>query len=98
MKNNNRALRRHHYTRIRNKRIKQNYWGRDFTLNARHLGVCINTPAICSCTMCGNPRRVWGFKTLQETKVDQLKPKWNSGHFLHINGGAHIGELTDLMY
>ena len=26
--------------------------------------------AICSCTYCGNPRRYWGSRTLQELKAD----------------------------
>lgn len=27
--------------------------------------------AVCSCSMCGNPRRYWGKPTMQEIKADK---------------------------
>ncbi|WP_425263099.1 hypothetical protein [Vibrio owensii] len=75
MKNTTRAIRRHHYSRLRNKRLKQKYWGQDMELKKRHLGICVNTPTICSCHMCGNPRKKFGWVTLQEVKANQANPK-----------------------
>jgi rubrerythrin len=62
-----RAERRHH-----NKRIKKNrriHWGRK--LNEKELGSVVDTPTPCSCPMCGNPRRHFGTKTVQEIRAEQ---------------------------
>lgn len=64
----NRALRRHHARRIKNKR--KDHWFTGEKTPAQ-LGVLAKTPAICSCIRCGNPRRQQvgsqrSRKTLQE--------------------------------
>jgi len=62
-----RAIRRHHYERLKRKRIRDNYWYHG-TLSERWLGIAINTPTPCSCWMCGNPRKYFKQKTRQEIK------------------------------
>ena len=61
-----RAIRRFHYQRLKKKRIKNNYWSH--LKNDRHLGICIDTPKLCSCWLCGNPRKYFGEKSRQEIK------------------------------
>ncbi len=67
-----RAMRRHHRHRLlRNRRF---HWGRDLTESdesPRHRGKVIDTPTPCSCWMCGNPRKYFGEKTLQELRHDE---------------------------
>ena len=65
-----RALRRHHVNRLKKKRV--NYYGgyaRELPERERlrTVGVFVNTVPVCSCWMCGNPRRHLGDVTLQET-------------------------------
>ena len=70
-KSSNRALRRHHLRRLRNRR-KHYRWVRiheNGLLTGRELGIVTRTPKICSCTICGNPRRHFGDVTLQERKA-----------------------------
>ncbi len=53
-----RAIRRHHYQRLKNKR--QHYWKwptDEGLLEDVSLGICVNTPTLCSSPCCGNPRR-----------------------------------------
>lgn len=58
MKTLKRALRRHHSLRIAEKR--QGYWGGHAKQSKRLLGICTNTPCVCSCYSCGNQRKHWG--------------------------------------
>ena len=59
-----RAQRRHHYRRLKQKR-RHYYSG-----YGRHRndvqGRLANTATLCSCWMCGNPRKHFGKKTRQE--------------------------------
>lgn len=80
MKNTKRgiAFRRHHYNRLKAKRINKHYWSKGYTdcngWNERFLGMAVNTPKNCSCYMCGNPRKHWKDITLQEKKsLDYFK-------------------------
>lgn len=68
------AVRRHHYQRLKEKRIKENYWGYD--KNDKSLGICINTSKTCSCRiptsrdkLCGNQRKYFAKETRQERKI-----------------------------
>jgi len=62
-----RSERRHHTERLKkNRRI---HWGRK--LSKKELGEVVNTPTPCSCPMCGNPRRHFGIKTIQELRVEE---------------------------
>lgn len=72
-KSTKRAQRRHHYQRLKERRVKRKYWcfHSDSQLSKRHLGVAVNTPKICSCWMCGNPRKQPGdSRTRSEKKAD----------------------------
>jgi hypothetical protein len=55
MKNMSRALRRHHAARL--KRARRYFAGLDNRADPRRSGMLVNTPAQCSCWMCGNFRR-----------------------------------------
>ena len=62
------AERRHHYYRLKEKRIRDNYWGIG-TWRGREdedilAAMATNTPCTCSGDGCGNPRH----------------NKWNKGH------------------
>lgn len=69
MKNMKRALRRHHLRRREIVEIKK--WLRS-SRNEEHARntakVTKNNRTLCSCPMCGNPRKHWKRKTLQELK------------------------------
>lgn len=60
-----RSIRRHHLNRMKNK-AKKVYWFNEpdkaITL-ANHL-------ASCSCSICGNPRKYYKEKTIQEKKFE----------------------------
>ena len=66
-KDMNRAKRRHHWRRLLNKRRSdENFrWG-----DKSKSGMVVNTPCSCSCPGCGNPRRHFGEKTVQERRFD----------------------------
>ncbi|WCZ57118.1 hypothetical protein K15_053 [Salmonella phage Kenya-K15] len=54
-----RALRRHHRQRVKNNRKK--YWTVfPHEESPKRLGIITTTPCICSCWMCGNPRKYYG--------------------------------------
>lgn len=53
-----RALRRHHWQRVKNNRKK--YWTVfPHEESPKRLGIITTTPCICSCWMCGNPRKYY---------------------------------------
>jgi hypothetical protein len=60
-----RALRRHHLARM--KRRVAGYHGGYARENPRHIGKIAHARKMCSCPMCGNPRRL-GELTLQERR------------------------------
>ena len=57
-----RAIRRHHYQRLKRKRYQ--WWDGD--IDNETAAFLVNTPTPCSCFACGNPRRHFGEKTRQE--------------------------------
>jgi hypothetical protein len=64
-----RGIRRHHEERIK-LRVRSYYRG--YAANdPRHIGKIAHTRRICSCQMCGNPRRYWGQETIQELRADR---------------------------
>lgn len=65
-----RALRRHHATRLRAQR--RFYHGQDLAVIRGALGRVVNTAAGCSCFMCGNPRRYFKERTLQERRAENI--------------------------
>jgi hypothetical protein len=48
---------------LKKKRIA--YWA-DLGKDPRRAGILAHTPALCSCWMCGNPRKFNGRLTIQE--------------------------------
>ena len=85
MKNMKRAIRRHHYARIKNNRrklIDSQYWFDTFPEDVKNVVVCImvNTPARCSCMGCGNPRKHFNEVTLQERRsMLDFEDEWGRG-------------------
>lgn len=68
-KTSKRAKRRHHYQRLKRKRVTRNYWCRYHgDWSKRQLGIAVNTPKPCSCESCGNPRRQHKEQTLAEKR------------------------------
>ena len=71
-----RTIRRHHRERLLIqwvKRVRMELRGTDLEGNsiyieqrARYL---LQTPKSCSCPMCGNPRRYFGERTIQERRI-----------------------------
>lgn len=70
MKNKKRALRRHHANRMMRK-VSNYYaaWCRDD--REQFARYHYNHAALCSCEGCGNPRKHFGEKTMQERKADE---------------------------
>lgn len=72
----NRAERRFQTKRLKAKR--KNYHGRkDFEQSPDFFGKVVNTPAMCSCFMCGNTRKYWGnggisWKELSDKEFNKL--------------------------
>jgi len=66
-----RALRRHHLRRLK-RNVRAYYCGwAERSLNAAQIvGLLANTRTVCSCWMCGNPRRYFGEHTLAERRAD----------------------------
>ncbi|MEM9547036.1 MAG: hypothetical protein AAGA77_13730 [Bacteroidota bacterium] len=69
-----RALRRHHRERLKMKRSNYNtlsvYNDYGEKVDAKTFSF-FETPCKCSCFMCGNPRKYWNEKTLQEIKSEE---------------------------
>jgi hypothetical protein len=63
-----RDIRIHHRMRLQSKRSKY-HWGMRLT-TAEQKGKVVNTPTPCSCAMCGNPRKWFRQKTIQERKFE----------------------------
>ncbi|HET8700434.1 MAG TPA: hypothetical protein VFL97_02065 [Nitrococcus sp.] len=80
-KNRKRALRRHHVARL--KRNRFDYYGGYIRRlskkeQERHLGILSHTARLCSCPMCGNPRRYWKETTMAERRLaDWARAEWN---------------------
>ncbi len=66
-----RALRRYHAQRRKAwvRRTLRHYFMERHDLPARRVGMYSKTPKICSCLMCGNPRRFHGELTIQERRA-----------------------------
>lgn len=71
-----RALRRHHRQRMKNNRKK--YWTVfPHEESPKRLGIITTTPCICSCWMCGNPRKYYknskaGMKISEIRKMEAM--------------------------
>lgn len=72
-----RALRRHHTERLKAK-WKRSQWKNTAVATISSLvseekqsGMFVTTRALCSCWMCGNPRKYWGQRSVQERRLMQ---------------------------
>lgn len=65
---NKRAVRRAHIKRL--KAARKHWWGRD--LSDDEQGRVVDTPKPCSCWMCGNPRKYFRERTIQERRAMQV--------------------------
>lgn len=62
-----RSIRRHHVDRL--KKNRSHYWlGYHSSMTDKQLGIVVSTPQVCSGHCCGNPRKWYGEKTIQERK------------------------------
>jgi rubredoxin len=65
-----RSLRRFHTARL--KKTRKAYWGHakpyGDPMNAAQLGKVTQYPAVCSCPMCGNDRKHFNKRTIQELR------------------------------
>ena len=69
MKNSNRALRRYRLA-LRKRWVRKNLRHCfDEDLEPRRVGMYAETPKVCSCWMCGNPRRYHGELSMQERRA-----------------------------
>jgi hypothetical protein len=66
-----RAIRRHHRNRIILKRYEKVKMGQWHVKNPGHLA---RNNTVCSCWMCGNPRKYFEELTVQERKSNQVWP------------------------
>jgi len=62
------AWRRQQEEKKKRKVVKEYYewWWED--ASPRMIGIKAHTPALCSCWMCGNPRKYFNEKTIQEKR------------------------------
>ena len=70
-----RALRRHHAETHMMRRLKEdrNQHYNDLSClcwtDKKAMARFKEQPKLCSCYMCGNPRRIWGYRTIQELRA-----------------------------
>jgi sensor c-di-GMP phosphodiesterase-like protein len=68
-----RAIRRHHRERMilkRKSRVDMGRW------HVKSLGYFSKNNTVCSCWMCGNPRKYFEELTVQERRFDQAWSYW----------------------
>lgn len=63
-----RAFRR--FQELKKKKWVQRVFSRWRPLDEAQIGYLAHSPQNCSCYMCGNPRKHWKEKTMQEKKAD----------------------------
>lgn len=70
-KDMSRSERRHERARL--KRSRKAHWGfKDLSQESpKRQGQVVDTPTLCSCPMCGNPRKWTGEPTMQERRFWQ---------------------------
>jgi hypothetical protein len=61
-----RAERRHHEFHV--KQRVRSYYGGYAKDDPRHIGKIAHARRLCSCNLCGNPRRYFGEETMQERR------------------------------
>ena len=63
-----RAVRRHDRNRVILERMRRRHW------HVKSPGRLSKNNTVCSCWMCGNPRKYFGKMTIQEKKASQAWP------------------------
>lgn len=72
-----RAERRHNHERML-ERVKKfrwlqpEFWRGEEEAREKHIRQMAETRKPCSCDMCGNPRKRWKDKTIQEKRFNQV--------------------------
>ncbi len=66
-----RGIRRHHEARV--KAWVRSYYGGYAAGDPRSLGKIARTRRLCSCPMCGNPRKFWKQETIQEMRAREVR-------------------------
>lgn len=64
-----RAFRR--FQELKKKKWVQKVFAKWRPLDESNVGILACTPQLCSCYMCGNPRKHWNEKTMQEKRMDE---------------------------
>lgn len=78
-----RAERRHHHQRMLDRVksfhwLKKKFWNGTDEERELHLKKIAETRHPCSCHTCGNPRKYWKDKTMQEHRFEEkMKTDWN---------------------
>jgi hypothetical protein len=65
-----RAFRR--FQELKKKKWVQKVFHKWRPLDETSVGIIAHSPATCSCYACGNPRKWWDQKTMQEKKMDDF--------------------------
>ena len=65
-----RAFRR--FQEFKKKKWVQKVFAKWRPLDETSIGIHAHTPHLCSCYACGNPRKWWDQKTIQEKKMDDF--------------------------
>ncbi len=68
-----RSERRHHAQRVKAKFYRKQRQHESWPTDARHAGMFAHHGKVCSCFMCGNPRRYFGELTIQERREAAFK-------------------------
>lgn len=73
-----RAFRRHNHERMLNKVkkfrwLQPEYWLGSEEERQKHMREVAETRKPCSCHMCGNPRKIFKEKTMQEKRFDEYE-------------------------
>ena len=61
-------------------RFKFKIWNTPQLMTGRFIGIHARSPKVCSCYMCGNPRKIYGQKTVQERRAEQereFRKQWD---------------------
>lgn len=72
----NRAFRRHNHERMLDKVkkfrwLQPEFWHGEESDRDKHIRKMAETRKPCSCDMCGNPRRTFKEKTIQEKRFEE---------------------------
>jgi hypothetical protein len=98
-----RAARRHHLSRLKQK-VRDYYggWSNNADRKERVLGILAHTRTVCSCWMCGNPRRYQHELSFPELRLHGRPRRWSNkpgelwGHEQHELGVMRYSPIRSL--